>query len=59
MKFRYILILLFFQNLIYGQEIGLRELVFVENKVFKVWYNEIYEQPIKLKYKSINNVKKA
>ncbi len=59
MNFSYILIFLFFQNSIYSQDIGLRELVIVENKVFKVWYNEIYEQPIKLKYKSIDNVKKA
>ena len=31
--------------------------VYVENDVFKVWYNEIYEQPMKLIYTSTNRVK--
>lgn len=31
--------------------------VIVENQVFKVWYNEVYEQPIKLIYTSTNRVK--
>jgi len=35
----------------------LREEVIVENAVFKVWYNEVYEQPIKLIYTSTNRVK--
>ena len=35
----------------------LREEVIVENAVFKVWYNEIYEQPMKLVYTSTNRVK--
>ncbi len=28
--------------------------VYVENQVFKVWYNEVYEQPMKLIYTSTN-----
>ena len=32
----------------------LREEVFVETTTFKVWYNEIYEQPIKIIYRSTN-----
>ena len=36
---------------------SLREEVIVENQVFKVWYNEIYEQPIKLVYTSTNRPK--
>ena len=35
----------------------LRAEVIVENQVFKVWYNEIYEQPMKLVYTSTNRVK--
>jgi DNA/RNA endonuclease G (NUC1) len=35
----------------------LREEVIVENNVFKVWYNEVYEQPMKLVYTSTNRVK--
>jgi len=35
----------------------LREEVIVENAVFKVWYNEVYEQPMKLVYTSTNRVK--
>ena len=36
---------------------NLRQEVIVENLVFKVWYNEIYEQPMKLVYTSTNRVK--
>ena len=35
----------------------LREEVIVENQVFKVWYNEVYEQPMKLIYTSTNRPK--
>lgn len=35
----------------------LREEVYVENQVFKVWYNEVYEQPMKLIYTSTNRPK--
>lgn len=35
----------------------LREEVIVENAVFKVWYNEIKEQPVKLIYTSTNRPK--
>ena len=35
----------------------LRAEVIVENPVFKVWYNEIYEQPMKLIYTSTNRPK--
>ena len=35
----------------------LRAEVIVENPVFKVWYNEVYEQPMKLVYTSTNRVK--
>lgn len=31
--------------------------VYVENAVFKVWYNEVYEQPMKLIYTSTNRPK--
>jgi DNA/RNA endonuclease G (NUC1) len=31
--------------------------VYVENQVFKVWYNEVYEQPMKLIYTSTNRPK--
>ena len=31
--------------------------VYVENQVFKVWYNEVYEQPVKLIYTSTNRPK--
>src|SRR6056300_1284133 len=31
--------------------------VIVENQVFKVWYNEVKEQPVKLIYTSTNRVK--
>ena len=35
----------------------LREEVIVENNVFKVWYNEVKEQPVKLIYTSTNRPK--
>src|SRR6056300_1951731 len=35
----------------------LREEVIIENQVFKVWYNEVYEQPMKLIYTSTNRPK--
>ena len=35
----------------------LRPSVYVENQVFKVWYNEIYEQPMKVIYTSTNRPK--
>lgn len=35
----------------------LREEVIVENQVFKVWYNEVLEQPMKLVYTSTNRPK--
>ena len=31
--------------------------VYIENQVFKVWYNEVYEQPMKLIYTSTNRPK--
>jgi DNA/RNA endonuclease G (NUC1) len=39
------------------EEQPLREEVIVENQVFKVWYNEVYEQPMKLIYTSTNRPK--
>jgi len=35
----------------------LRTEVVIENKVFKVWYNEVFEQPMKLVYSSTNRPK--
>ena len=35
----------------------LREEVIIENAIFKVWYNEVYEQPMKLIYTSTNRPK--
>jgi len=32
----------------------LREEVYVKTQIFEVWYNEVYEQPVKLIYKSEN-----
>ena len=32
----------------------LREEVYVKTQIFEVWYNEVYEQPTKLIYKSTN-----
>ena len=60
MKKYYILLLLIFSLGCTAQEIEspqLRSEVIVENDVFKVWYNEIYEQPMKLVYTSTNRVK--
>jgi DNA/RNA endonuclease G (NUC1) len=34
-----------------------RSEVYIENKVYKVWYNEVYEQPMKLVYTSTNRPK--
>jgi len=36
---------------------NLRTEVVIENQVFKVWYNEVYEQPMKLVYTSTNRPK--
>ena len=36
---------------------NLRTEVVIENGVFKVWYNEVYEQPMKLVYTSTNRPK--
>jgi len=33
---------------------SLRKEVYIKNQVFEVWYNEVYEQPMKLIYKSTN-----
>lgn len=38
-------------------DLQLRDEVIVENPVFKVWYSEVKEQPIKLIYTSTNRVK--
>ena len=35
-------------------ETKLRDEVYVKTQIFEVWYNEVYEQPTKLVYKSIN-----
>lgn len=35
----------------------LRDEVYIENQVFKVWYSEVKEQPLKLIYTSTNRVK--
>ena len=32
----------------------LRKEVYVKTQIFEVWYNEVYEQPVKLIYKSTN-----
>ena len=40
-------------------ESELREEVYVETSIFKVWYNEVYEQPVKLVYTSTNRPKNA
>ena len=47
------------KDVVFSQEEpkDLREEVIVENQVFKVWYNEVYEQPTKLIYTSTNRVK--
>jgi len=41
------------------QPTELREEVYVETSIFKVWYNEVYEQPTKLVYTSTNRPKNA
>ena len=41
----------------YPQDFQLRTEVIVENQVFKVWYSELREQPLKLIYTSTNRVK--
>ena len=38
-------------------DLQLRDEVIIENPVFKVWYSEVKEQPIKLIYTSTNRVK--
>ena len=35
----------------------LRDEVYIENQVFKVWYSEVKEQPLKLIYTSTNRIK--
>ena len=35
----------------------LRNEVIIENNVFKVWYSEVLEQPVKLIYTSTNRIK--
>lgn len=55
--------LIFFTLLLVGcspEEIvaqELREEVIIENEVFKVWYSEVLEQPVKLTYTSTNRPK--
>ena len=55
--------LIFFTFLLVGcspEEIvaqDLREEVIIENEVFKVWYSEVLEQPVKLTYTSTNRPK--
>ena len=55
--------LIFFTFLLVGcspEEIvaqELREEVIIENEVFKVWYSEVLEQPVKLTYTSTNRPK--
>ena len=53
------ILLLIFSCTAEGQEIqpNLRTEVIIENPVFKVWYNEVYEQPMKLVYTSTNREK--
>ena len=53
------IILLVFACTAEGQETqpNLRTEVIIENPVFKVWYNEVYEQPMKLVYTSTNRPK--
>lgn len=45
------------KDVVFSQEKELREEVIVENQVFKVWYNEVKEQPVKLIYTSTNRPK--
>ena len=43
---------------IYSQSVpNYRSEVIIENEVFKVWYNEVFEQPMKLVYTSKNRPK--
>lgn len=57
-KLGLLLISLFtFSCTVEGQEIQpaqLRTEVYVKTQIFEVWYNEVYEQPMKLVYKSEN-----
>lgn len=38
---------------------SLRTNVYIETSIFKVWYNEVYEQPMKLIYQSTNRPTKV
>ena len=38
-------------------QVAKRTNVYIENQVFKVWFNEVYEQPVKLIYTSTNRPK--
>lgn len=49
------IILLGYSTSLIGQE--LRDSVYIKTPIFEVWYNEVYEQPIKLIYKSTNRTK--
>ena len=60
MKKYYIIFLVLFTLSCSAQEIevaDLRQEVIIENQVFKVWYNEVKEQPVKLVYTSTNRPK--
>ena len=48
-------ILLGYSTSLIGQD--LRDSVYIKTPIFEVWYNEVYEQPIKLIYKSTNRTK--
>lgn len=52
-----IIIVLGFSNYTFGQV--KRPNVYIKNSVFEVWYNEVYEQPMKLVYKSTNRPTKV
>ena len=47
-----LLIILFVANGLFAQQ--LKESVYIKTPIFEVWYNEVYEQPMKLVYKSTN-----
>ena len=49
------IILLGYSTSLIGQD--LRNSVYIKTPIFEVWYNEVYEQPIKLIYKSTNRTK--
>ena len=49
------IILLGYSTSLIGQD--LRDSVYIKTPIFEVWYNEVYEQPIKLIYKSTNRTK--